>query len=40
MMQWNTNGGIWWHNEQIRDPMDDEIGTPDDVMGKLGALDH
>ena len=34
-------GVLWWHNRQIRDPSDDEIGgPPDDMMGKLGALDH
>ena len=31
---------LWWQNGQIRDPSDDEIGAPDDSMGKLGALDH
>ena len=29
-------GALWWRNGQIRDPSDDEIGAPDDLMGKLG----
>ena len=41
MVQWNINlGALWWQNGQIRDPSNDEIGAPDDLMGKLGALDH
>ena len=41
MTQWNiTLRVLWWRNGQIRDPSDGEIGAPDDLMGKLGALDH
>ena len=41
MTQWNINlGALWWRNGQIRDSSDDEIGVPDDLMGKFGAQDH
>ena len=41
MMQWNINlGALSWRNGQIRDLSDDEIGTPDGLMGKVRALDH
>ena len=33
-------GALWWRNGQIRDRSGDEIGTPDDLMGIFGALDH
>ena len=31
---------LWWRNGQIRDSSDDEMGRPDDLIGKLGAVDH
>ena len=41
MRQWKINlGSLRWRNGQTRDPSDDKIGVPDDLMGKLGALDH
>ena len=33
-------GALWWRNGQIRDPSMGKLGPPDDLMGKLGALDH
>ena len=43
---WWRNGTLIWglfddaNYVQIRDPTDDEIGRPDDLIRKLGALDH
>ena len=37
MVQWDINlGGLWWYNEQIRDPSDDEIGAPWWPDGEIG----
>ena len=36
MTQWNINLGPLMTHGQIRDLSDDEIGAPDDLMGKLG----
>ena len=33
-------GALWWCNGQIRDLSNDEIGTRDDLIGKLRTLDH
>ena len=37
---WWRNGGLWWCNGQIKTLAMMKLGTPDDLMGKLGALDH
>ena len=38
MMQWNINlPAIWWCNEQIRHPSDDEIGAPWWPDGEIGG---
>ena len=35
-MEHYFEGALWWRNGQIRDPNDDEIWPPDDLMVKFG----